>query len=170
LTRAVSVGKGSEMIPGGRRDLLIALVSLVLAPASVGAQPDAVPAAPQQPPAAAQQPAPAEAQQPGVPAPAPPATVPSAAGVQTPQPPPQQQGAEEGAKVLGRPRPAMVTPPPRAEEPDVSVSVVSPQKPSVFGRRTRRGGEPRGMSADERGQTEGFGGTMGAEEPEAPSE
>jgi hypothetical protein len=159
------------MILGSRQGLFgITLAALSMQPMDSPAQ-QTQPAAPavQQGAAAPPQPpaAPAQAPPPGAQPPAagaqPPAAgaQPPAAGVQPPaarvQPPaaaePQQQDASEEPKRLGRQfaaPPPVATPPPK-EEPQVSVSVVSPQKPAVFGRRTRGGMQGIGNQSQDTG-------------------
>ena len=55
-----------------------------------------------------------------------------------------------GAPVLGRPRPAFGPPQQRPPEPRATVSVVSPTQSNVFGRKTKVGGEQRGMTNGQR--------------------
>jgi hypothetical protein len=52
--------------------------------------------------------------------------------------------------MLGRPRPTVGPAAPRPPEPRVTVSVVSPTGSNVFGRKTRVGGETRGMTNQQR--------------------
>jgi hypothetical protein len=145
------------MILGSRQGLFgITLAALSMQPMDSPAQ-QTQPAAP-----AVQQGAAAPPQPPAAPAQAPPPGVqPPVAGVQPPaagvQPPaaaePQQQDASEEPKRLGRQfaaPPPVATPPPK-EEPQVSVSVVSPQKPAVFGRRTRGGMQGIGNQSQDTG-------------------
>ncbi len=72
------------------------------------------------------------------------ATVTAAAAQQPVQP---QNG---GPPVLGRPRPSMGPPQQRPPEPRATVSVVSPTQSNVFGRKTKVGGEQRGMTTGQR--------------------
>jgi hypothetical protein len=152
------------MILGSRQGLFgITLAALSMQPMDSPAQ-QTQPAAPavQQGAAAPPQPpaAPAQAPPPGAQPPAAGAQ-PLAAGVQRPaagvQPPaaaePQQQDTSEEPKRLGRQfaaPPPVATPPPK-EEPQVSVSVVSPQKPAVFGRSTRGGMQGIGNQSQDTG-------------------
>jgi hypothetical protein len=174
------------MIPDCRRGRSIAFAVLMAAPAGGSAQEAQVP--PRTPPQgtvqAAQpvQPSPAAPVQPS------PAAGPPSAQTQPPpqqgaaqpttqtQPPPQQD-ATDAPKRLGRPFPAgAVAPPAPPEEPDVSVSVVSPQEPRVFGRRTRSGNQRQGLG--DRGRTGngmgdaggGLDGRATESEVEAPAE
>lgn len=182
------------MIPDCRRGRSIAFAVLMAAPAGGSAQEAQVP--PRTPPqgtvqaaqpvetrpAAPVQPSPAAPVQPS------PAAGPPSAQTQPPpqqgaaqpttqtQPPPQQD-ATDAPKRLGRPFPAgAVAPPAPPEEPDVSVSVVSPQEPRVFGRRTRSGNQRQGLG--DRGRTGngmgdaggGLDGRATESEVEAPAE
>jgi hypothetical protein len=66
---------------------------------------------------------------------------------------PPQNGAQPqnaGAPMLGRPRPTVGPAAPRPPEPQFSVSEVSPNGSNVFGRRTKVGGESRGMTNQQR--------------------
>ena len=57
--------------------------------------------------------------------------------------------------MLGRPRPTVGPAAPRPPEPSVSVSEVAPGGANIFGRKTKVGGESRGMTNQQR--TNGMG-------------
>jgi hypothetical protein len=126
------------MIPCRLRGLLVGLAALLAVPTGGGAQ---MPVRPQ---------APAGGQQRlgtrlGAPAQAPPAGTQPPAAAQPTQP----QNAARTPQILGRRHPSYSPPPPRPQ-PQVSVSIVSPQGSNVFGRRTRVGGQQRGMTDAQR--------------------
>jgi len=104
----------------GGRGPLLAVVALVAMVTGVAAQ---------QPPG---RPPPGVPAQPGVP----------------PQPGGQPQNA--GAPMLGRPRPTVGPAAPRPPAPQFSASEVSPTGSNVFGRKTKAGGESRGMTNQQR--------------------
>jgi len=70
----------------------------------------------------------------------------------------QPQAAPGTPQRLGRRFPAFTQLPPHRPEPRVSVSEVSPQGPSVFGRRNRGGSQAGGMTNDQRMMNGGMGG------------
>lgn len=128
------------MIPR-RRGLLLALAAMLAG--ATGAVAQGLPLAPRPGTAAPGQPA--AGIRPAMPAQSPPGGV------------AQPQAATGTPQRLGRRFPAYSPLPPPRPEPRVSVSVVSPQGPSVFGRRTHGGSEPRGGTADQR-MMSGMGG------------
>ena len=67
-------------------------------------------------------------------------------------------GAQQNPLRLGRRFPSFTPLPPHRPEPRVSVSVVSPQGSSVYGRRTHGGSQPQGMTNDQRMMSGGMGG------------
>src|SRR5262249_1043832 len=69
-----------------------------------------------------------------------------------------QQAAPGTPQRLGRRFPSFTPLPPHRPEPRVSVSVVSPQGSSVYGRRTHGGSQPQGMTNDQRMMNGGMGG------------
>ena len=128
------------MIPWGGRGLLVGLAALIAVPTGGGAQMTQRPQAP----AGVQQ-------RPGTRLGGPAAQAPPA-GMQPPPAArsPQAQGTGGAAQRLGRPYPSNSPFPARRPEPQVSVSIVSPQGSTVYGRRTRVGGEQRGMTDAQR--------------------
>jgi len=127
------------MIPWGGRGLLVGLAALVAVPTGGGAQ---MITRPQAPAGVQQRPG----TRLGAPAQAPPAGMQPPAAAQPGKP----QGAAGAPQRLGRPYPSNNPLPARRPEPQVSVSIVSPQGSTVYGRRTRVGGERRGMTDAQR--------------------
>ena len=78
------------------------------------------------------------------------AMVAAAAAQQPVQPQNGMAPQNSGAPILGRPRPTVGPAAPRPPEPRATVSVVSPGQSNVFGRKTKVGGETRGMTDGQR--------------------